>query len=700
MQARTDNYQFAAEPKVVSKSRRFRDSGEAMASGRNIMYDHRVVRGNTYAAMVIPASHQQDQIRMQKEERRRKRRMQEEMEASREQMRREVSTPEPIEGRVHIDIQTDNFLEELTDKAPEYEIEVQTDFFIDRPTTPLFMPVKTGIDKDTQIEDGELFDYDEEVEPILQVLTNKILEQSRMEVLEEEELSAMRKHQREFEQLREAELMETQRLEAAELRRADEIERRKLQHNQRQLKNVDAHKKIISRLISKSYLSKLKVNTVQLLQDQGFFRDSFVMGVHDQFVPWLYQEIVSNLGDETNYSEFVEKALAEAVESLAQQHGAAVKAEMDRREFERKEKERLAYEKEQARLARIAERARLREEKRRQELRQTIEDKLISSGVSRDVIVVHPVSDMAGYFREAEIVGSLAGAIGEIILVLNYIKDYIKKHHDPKSETPETELSAEKITEVLREFLGKHYKAPTLEVLLPAAIAELLEKYALSLEDKTTFQNLTDEQWMEFCTEIIAAENLGSQSLQLLRAHAEDLSIDEGIFNNVILAFFTLLRMKDDQGADLIGIRQKLGLTTAPEKTEADIEKAVVRIRIPMEPKEEEPQTGEDTARKSDVQDTERQETEVEHEEVEIEDRVLAIKAKSPEGVTIFVLHQAATRRLRQALLHYLQESIPECKEIDPDEDITELEEKLGSIENKVCNLIEDNIPIFDFPIN
>jgi hypothetical protein len=38
-------------------------------------------------------------------------------------MQREVSTPEPVEDRKHIDVQTENFIEELTDKPPEYEIE-------------------------------------------------------------------------------------------------------------------------------------------------------------------------------------------------------------------------------------------------------------------------------------------------------------------------------------------------------------------------------------------------------------------------------------------------------------------------------------------------------------------------------------------------------------------------------------------------
>ena len=54
------------------------------------------------------------------------------------------------------------------------------------------MARKTGIDKKTLVEDCEIFNFDEDVEPILSVLIGKTLEISRMEVLEEEELREMR----------------------------------------------------------------------------------------------------------------------------------------------------------------------------------------------------------------------------------------------------------------------------------------------------------------------------------------------------------------------------------------------------------------------------------------------------------------------------------------------------------------------------
>ena len=63
------------------------------------------------------------------------------------------------------------FLTEQNNERPqEADVKVQTDEFVEKPPTPPYVPKKTGIDKITQIEDYDLFDYDREVQPILNVL--------------------------------------------------------------------------------------------------------------------------------------------------------------------------------------------------------------------------------------------------------------------------------------------------------------------------------------------------------------------------------------------------------------------------------------------------------------------------------------------------------------------------------------------------
>jgi hypothetical protein len=55
------------------------------------------------------------------------------------------------------------------------------------------VPKKTGIDKITQIEDYDLFNYDVEVQPILNVLLSKSIDQACLEVEEQFELDEIRK---------------------------------------------------------------------------------------------------------------------------------------------------------------------------------------------------------------------------------------------------------------------------------------------------------------------------------------------------------------------------------------------------------------------------------------------------------------------------------------------------------------------------
>jgi len=86
-----------------------------------------------------------------------------------------------------MDIQTDDYLEELIDRPVEKDADTQTQAFLDRPPSPLFVPAKCGSDQTTQIEVGDLFDFDAEVMPILEVLVGKTLEVSYATASEEQQ---------------------------------------------------------------------------------------------------------------------------------------------------------------------------------------------------------------------------------------------------------------------------------------------------------------------------------------------------------------------------------------------------------------------------------------------------------------------------------------------------------------------------------
>ena len=261
------------------------------------MYDRRVIRGSTYAAQSLHSTGP-------------------ELKPTKRTRSKPPRTPEPVEGRRHMDIQTEQYLEELVDTVPESDVTTQTDAFMDRPPTPLFVPMKIGIDVQTQIEDGDLFDFDFEVEPILEVLVGKTLEQGLMEVMEEEELAAMRAHQEYFEQLRNAELVALQRMEAAEIRRMEEKMRRIAQEKERVEREKAMREKVAAQTFARGYLNGLMGNVFDRLYDSGFFYDPVQREVEQEFMPWFTDAVVDDCSNAAVTRRCVNDIIAKALKDM------------------------------------------------------------------------------------------------------------------------------------------------------------------------------------------------------------------------------------------------------------------------------------------------------------------------------------------------------------------------------------------------
>ncbi|GBG28003.1 Radial spoke head protein 3-like [Hondaea fermentalgiana] len=289
-------YTFSAKPTPVQAGRKarggYRQDDDDAVDSVNIMYDRRVYRGSTYS------SHSKGKADLLRRgpaggRARGKGASQALEQASKESTSFPISgeAPEPGLGRRDMDVQTETYLEELTDKVPETETETQTDPFMDRPSLPLFVPFKTGIDAETQVEVDELFDFDAEVEPILEVLVGKTLEHAMMEVLEEEELAALRAHQEDFEQQRNVERAQVQRMEAEAIRRNEEKARRLEQEKARKAREAEVVDKVAARAFASDYLSDLHNNVFDKLMESGEFYDPIIKEVEDDFLPWLVTSV-------------------------------------------------------------------------------------------------------------------------------------------------------------------------------------------------------------------------------------------------------------------------------------------------------------------------------------------------------------------------------------------------------------------------
>ncbi|CAH8863575.1 unnamed protein product [Trichobilharzia szidati] len=337
-------YSFASQPKVVSKKKIYRDNLDEDVNYNygNLMFDRRVIRGNTYALHVLPAHAQPDPLEIQKQIERKRNA------AARRKLREELrpKSPLPLDGRIHKPVQTELYLEALTDYVEEIDEECQTDVFLDRPPTPHYVPAKVGMDVMTQIYEGDLFDFDLEVKPILEVLIGKTIEQSLLEIAEEEELASIRAQQNAFEEIRQADLLEVARLAERERRIQEEKERRKAQFLAVAEQERELAVKVAAQAFAKAYLSDLQPHVFSILSENGYFYDPIERDIEEGFLPWLMEEIDEQLELENDarllldgmirevvqerHHEYRQLELMAAEMALIQEAGAALTGKLDK----------------------------------------------------------------------------------------------------------------------------------------------------------------------------------------------------------------------------------------------------------------------------------------------------------------------------------------------------------------------------------
>ncbi|XP_046393123.1 radial spoke head protein 3 homolog B isoform X4 [Ischnura elegans] len=316
-------YTFSTRPKAVFTSRRkYRnpitpDDGPQCYG--NIMYDRRVVRGTTVNTQAGQVDIEQRRMEL---EAARRRRAAARRRAKAPRRPQRLGTPPPVSGRQHMDVQTDKYLEEIFDRPMEEDVWCQTDPFIDRPPTPLYIPAKTGVDAETQIYPGDLFDFDVEVRPLLEVLVGKTIESSLIEVLEEEELAALRAQQRRFQELRAAEMAEQQRLEEQERRLREEKERRVAQRRAALEAQKEAERRVAAAVLTRGYLIDLLPSVLEGLRESGDLPDDVEKETEESIVPWLADEVRQEMQQLITSRTIISDIVREILETRAELYKA------------------------------------------------------------------------------------------------------------------------------------------------------------------------------------------------------------------------------------------------------------------------------------------------------------------------------------------------------------------------------------------
>lgn len=220
--------------------------------------------------------------------------------------------PKPVEGRKNVTLQTCDYLEALYDDPPMTNACTQAD--LERPLTPPFIPAKTGVDTCTQIYPDDLFFFDEEVKPILEVTTGKTLEQALLEVLNEDEIDGMEREKRRFLEEKDAFEAEVQRIEEEERRKAAETEERIEEVEIAKEAQKELEKRIAAAMLTDQMCRELLPEVLDDMITQGYYVDATEEAVED-----VMKVLESDVCEELQRITLSENILGEMIKDIVQE---------------------------------------------------------------------------------------------------------------------------------------------------------------------------------------------------------------------------------------------------------------------------------------------------------------------------------------------------------------------------------------------
>ena len=220
-------------------------------------------------------------------------------------------------ARIEVDL-TYFLTEQGKTKAEEEDVKIQTDVFVAKPPTPTYIPKKTGIDQITQIEDTDLFDYDIEVVPILNVLLSKTVEQAMLEVEEEAELTEIHKFKSDYAKRRANEHDDWQQEVKKEVARIKQKNKALSNARARREQQIKTMHKLQCLNISKNYLQKSFEGSLQYLVDNSYWRNSFHDQLHVIYKEWLLKK----MGEKSSMEYTADKFLDTLCEGQVSELGA------------------------------------------------------------------------------------------------------------------------------------------------------------------------------------------------------------------------------------------------------------------------------------------------------------------------------------------------------------------------------------------
>ena len=420
-----------------------------------------------------------------------------------------------------------------------FEEIIQTDPLPEPPQPLLIWQGKTGEDKGCQIEDGDLFNFDEEVQPLVHIIVSKTLEESRREVLEEEELRHIKEQQEKYKKLNDLNINRIKSIEDKERERFEEHNRKKeLKLNRIKMTKI-FQKKLQSRLKAKQYILKLKSDCYESLGQQKVFKNK----QDNYYFTDLLPDLQSLVDEYTKNDYLIVNKLNNMFtqrkkESDKKKHAEAVLTEKNRLA----NNERIRIINQQLEEKRKKEEKELREKRKHDKildgLRKMIQEDLVTNSEWAEENIEY-IFNINGYYQKTKSATLTGGAIGQMALTLNYLDKLMPEF-----------LTEDKVPKILDVFLEKSHQFYFLWS------KEDIEKYKEINENIETIEDIIkagEDDYKQIIDLFFENSLKNDDMLQLFFDVCTDMDLNK--VRETYISIFSYLLSKFKEGADFGQIR-------------------------------------------------------------------------------------------------------------------------------------------------
>ena len=286
-----------------------------------------------------------------------------------------------------------------------------------------FLPQKLGKDVGTQILDNDLFDFDRDVQPLLTVIIGKTLEQSLLELEQEEEIENLREAKLMYSKKKNDDSKRIKNLEDREIQKKYNNDAKKEHRKQIREKRKVTQKELISRVISKTYLRDLLKNTYNDLIYRCYFRDYTSSVVKNKT-----NEIIMNGSEKlntafNNMKNYIKDSLNNKYKNFQNTHIKAVEERHKLLEEIARQKEIIRKREEEARIRAEEAKKERRRLRKIERIKKEIKAAIIDTGVAKTDAYSEETAEIGNSDKNDEpYIGIYGSFIGVFLVSLSLVQ--------------------------------------------------------------------------------------------------------------------------------------------------------------------------------------------------------------------------------------------------------------------------------------